>query len=284
MSSSNLPSTVLATRWVTLIALFTSHCLGDGETKNYINTVPGYSQLVSCAEHPLSTVVRGMSQGCGENADAITSYTCFCTLSSSYMSSVISKGVSSYCRNSSALQQVSSAIAVFDAYCDLGVEAGLTVDPLPNSATATATATPTASSAIPSQTGAAGATGTASSDASRTTAIAAGVAVPVGTIALAVAAYFVYRAKKARRKPAGGHPEGSDVANMQKDTPGGAVAVHTAQGARGEPHHEVSSDQIPRQEMEDPSYQPPMHGRAILEKDGRPVFAEMDASGSVSNH
>lgn len=154
----------------------------------------------------------------------------------------------------------------------------------PDSATATATATPTASSAIPSQTGAAGATGTASSDASRTTAIAAGVAVPVGTIALAVAAYFVYRAKKARRKPAGGHPEGSDVANMQKDTPGGAVAVHTAQGARGEPHHEVSSDQIPRQEMEDPSYQPPMHGRAILEKDGRPVFAEMDASGSVSNH
>ncbi|KAK7714214.1 hypothetical protein SLS64_004313 [Diaporthe eres] len=131
MSSSNLPSTVLATRWVTLIALFTSHCLGDGETKNYINTVPGYSQLVSCAEHPLSTVVRGMSQGCGENADAITSYSCFCTLSSSYMSSVISKGVSSYCRNSSALQQVSSAIAVFDAYCDLGVEAGLTVDPLP---------------------------------------------------------------------------------------------------------------------------------------------------------
>lgn len=132
MSTSNLPSTVWATQWVTLVALFASHCLADGETKNWINTVPGYSQLVPCAEHPLSTVVRGMSQGCGENAESITSYTCFCTLSSSYMSSVISKGVSSYCRNSSALQQVSSAIAVFDAYCDLGVEAGLTVDPLPS--------------------------------------------------------------------------------------------------------------------------------------------------------
>lgn len=115
-----------------LATLFTTRCLADGETKNYINTIPGYSQLVPCAEHPLSTIVRGMSQGCGENWTAITSYTCFCTRSSSYMSSAISKDVSSYCRNSSALEQVSSAIAVWDAYCDLGVEAGLTVDPLPS--------------------------------------------------------------------------------------------------------------------------------------------------------
>lgn len=132
MGSSRPPSAAGAAGWVTLVTLLATHCLADGETKVYINTVPGYSQLVPCAEHPLSTVVRGGSKGCGENFDAITSYTCFCTLSSSYMSSVISKGVSSQCRNSSALQQVSSAIAVFDAYCDLGVESGLTVDPLPS--------------------------------------------------------------------------------------------------------------------------------------------------------
>ncbi|KAG6363210.1 hypothetical protein INS49_008306 [Diaporthe citri] len=135
MISSKTKSDVRTSQLATLIALvilFTTRCLADGETKVYINTVPGYSQLVPCAEHPLSTVVRGMSQGCGENADAITSYTCFCTLSSSYMSSVISKGVSSQCRNSSAPQQVSSAIAVFDAYCDLGVESGLTVESLPS--------------------------------------------------------------------------------------------------------------------------------------------------------
>lgn len=130
-TNSKVQTSQLAT-FATLFLLLTTRCLADGETKNYINTVPGYSQLASCAEHPLSTVVRGMSQGCGENADSITSYTCFCTLSSSYMSSVISKGVSSQCRNSSAAQQVSSAIAVFDAYCDLGVEAGLTVYPLPS--------------------------------------------------------------------------------------------------------------------------------------------------------
>lgn len=148
---------------------------------------------------------------------------------------------------------------------------------------ATSTATPTASSAVPSQTGAAAATSSTSSDTSRTTAIAAGVAVPVGTIALAVAAYFVYRAMKAKTKSAGGHPEGGEEANMQKDTSGGAVAVHTSQDSRGEPHHEVSSDQIPRQEMEVPPYELPIHGRTISEMDSRPVFAEMDASGSGPN-
>lgn len=132
MGQSQIPSAAWSPQWASLLTLFAAHCLADGETKVYINTVPGYSQLVPCAEHPLSTVVRGMSQGCGENADDITSYTCFCTLSSSYMSSAISKGVSSQCRNSSAPQQVSSAIAVFDAYCALGVESGLTVDPLPS--------------------------------------------------------------------------------------------------------------------------------------------------------
>lgn len=135
MDSFEPPLNARTSQLATLAAfatLFTTRCLADGETKNYINTIPGYSQLVPCAEHPLSTIVRGMSQGCGENWTAITSYTCFCTRSSSYMSSVISKDVSSYCRNSSALEQVSSAIAVWDAYCDLGVEAGLTVDPLPS--------------------------------------------------------------------------------------------------------------------------------------------------------
>lgn len=135
MESFKTPTDMRASQLATLAALatlFTTCCLADGETKNYINTVPGYSQLVPCAEHPLSTVVRGMSQGCGENWTAITSYTCFCTLSSSYMSSAISKGVSSYCRNSSASAQVSSALAVWDAYCDLGVEAGLTVAALPS--------------------------------------------------------------------------------------------------------------------------------------------------------
>lgn len=255
--------------------------------------------------------MRGMSQGCGENADSITSYTCFCTLSSSYMSSVISKGVSSQCRNSSALQQVSSAIAVFDAYCDLGVEAGLTVAPLPSEfspwivfimhiyssartnpgsrpGSTTSTATPTASSAIPSQTGAANATVARSSDNSRTTAIAAGVAVPVGTIALAVAAYFLYRSRRSKQRS--GPPDEGDDANEQKEAAEGTVSGHTAQEVREDLYHEASSDQVPRQEIAGTAYQVlphematnPTYGMEILEKDGRPVV-ELDASETTAN-
>ena len=114
------------------------------------------------------------------------------------------------------------------------------------------------------------------------------MAVPLGTVALAVAPYFIYRAKRTKRRTR--PPEDGGV-NMQKETMQGAAAAHTAHGAHGEPHHEVSSDQMPRQEMAVSSYHvsphemawDPTQGKEILEKDGRPVFVEMDTSGNASN-
>lgn len=94
------------------------------KTKNYIDTISGYDELSSCAEDVLSTVVRGEYSGCADRY-ALTSYTCFCTDSSSYMSAVISSDVMSSCDSSVASEQASSAGAVFDAYCKLGVRAGL---------------------------------------------------------------------------------------------------------------------------------------------------------------
>lgn len=117
-------------RFILLLALTIPLVLADGKTKIWLNTVSGYSQLESCAVTPLSTIVRDMSQGCGDG-NSVTSYTCFCTDSYTQMSSIISEDVSSYCRNSSAVQQISSALAVFDNYCALGVEAGLTVSTAP---------------------------------------------------------------------------------------------------------------------------------------------------------
>lgn len=115
------------------------------------------------------------------------------------------------------------------------------------------------------------------------------MAVPVGTIALAVAAYFVYRARRSKR--ISGPPDEGDDANMQKETAEGTVAGHTAQGVREELYHEVSPDQIPRQEMAGTAYQVslhemgmnPTHEREILEKDGRPVV-ELDASETTAKH
>lgn len=91
-------------------------------TKNYIDTISGYASLSTCAEGVLSTVVRGQFSGCGDN-NALTSYTCFCTDSSSYMSGVISSDVVSSCPAAVASAQASSALSVFSAYCELGVAA-----------------------------------------------------------------------------------------------------------------------------------------------------------------
>lgn len=94
-------------------------------TKNYIDTISGYTDLSTCAELVLSTVVRGEYSGCADTY-ALTSFTCFCTDSSSYMSEVISSDVEAACPASVASAQASSALGVFAAYCELGVPAGLT--------------------------------------------------------------------------------------------------------------------------------------------------------------
>lgn len=85
-------------------------------TTNYIDTISGYDELSTCAEQVPSTVVRGQFSGCGDN-NAVTSYTCFCTDSSSYTSAVISKDVMSSCPDSTAYMQASSALELFAAYC-----------------------------------------------------------------------------------------------------------------------------------------------------------------------
>lgn len=96
------------------------------QTKIWINTVSGYSSLSSCAEGALSTIVRGQASGCGNvNTYLTNSYSCFCTDSSSYMSHAISTDVIQDCATDVASTQASSAIAVFDAYCALGVDSGL---------------------------------------------------------------------------------------------------------------------------------------------------------------
>lgn len=83
----------------------------------YINLIPEYSSLSSCAISPLSTIVRGMGAGCGDGS-ALTSYSCFCTDSSSYFSSMISSVVLAQCATDPS--QASSAVNVFDSYCAVG--------------------------------------------------------------------------------------------------------------------------------------------------------------------
>lgn len=93
-------------------------------TSVFIDTVSGYDELSTCAEEVLSTIVRAQYSGCGDRG-AVTSYTCFCTDSSSLMSHLITDAVTRDCDSSIASAQASSAIDVFDAYCAIGVPSDL---------------------------------------------------------------------------------------------------------------------------------------------------------------
>ena len=94
----------------------------------FINQVPEYSSLSSCAEVPLSTIVRDMEQGCGDGGKT-TSYSCFCTASFSKFSEKISKAVASDCTNTAGgveATEVLGAVDVFSAYCALGSNGTMT--------------------------------------------------------------------------------------------------------------------------------------------------------------
>ncbi|KAK1751101.1 hypothetical protein QBC47DRAFT_406357 [Echria macrotheca] len=86
-------------------------------TPIYIDHIPGYATLSSCAEVPLSSLVRDMWNGCGGGSD-LTSYSCFCTDSYSKFRWDISTSVKRNCP--SLPTQVTSAVAVFEEYCASG--------------------------------------------------------------------------------------------------------------------------------------------------------------------
>ena len=102
--------------WLTL-AFFIAAILASGPTNIFINQVPEYSLLSSCPEARVSTIVRDMDSGCGDN-QMTTSYACFCYQSSAVFSSIISKAVMATCSNDTA--GATTALEVFSSYCELG--------------------------------------------------------------------------------------------------------------------------------------------------------------------
>jgi hypothetical protein len=105
-----------------LLAL-TIHIQTAACQKIFINQVPEYSQLSSCAVGQVSTVVRDMSSGCGDGSRT-TSFSCFCTASSNAFVSIISTAVKSAC--SGTVGNVTEALDVFQRYCQLGSTVSLT--------------------------------------------------------------------------------------------------------------------------------------------------------------
>ncbi|KAJ3490067.1 hypothetical protein NLG97_g5859 [Lecanicillium saksenae] len=103
---------------ITLLLAFigvTTLASGPTPTPIYIDKVAGYKSLPACAEVPLSIIIRDMVKGCGDGA-VLTSFSCFCTDSSTRFAFDISTAVASKC-GPTAEAQVTSALDVFDRYC-----------------------------------------------------------------------------------------------------------------------------------------------------------------------
>lgn len=103
-----------------LIVTPTGLCSIIVQTLIYIDTVPGYKNLSACAEYPVSTLIRDMWNGCGDDSQ-LTSYSCFCTDSYLKFMFDISPAIISSC-GSAQTAQVASAVDLFERYCAIGVD------------------------------------------------------------------------------------------------------------------------------------------------------------------
>lgn len=108
-----------------LSTIFYALTSASGPTSIFINQIPEYNALSGCAETEVSTIVRNMDFGCGDEGRT-TSFACFCYASSSKFTSMIGKHVSTACTDDPS--QSLSALAVFSSYCRLGEVSGVTMD------------------------------------------------------------------------------------------------------------------------------------------------------------
>ncbi|KNG49565.1 hypothetical protein DDE82_004146 [Stemphylium lycopersici] len=191
----------------TVLILFANMAATSGPTSIFIDQVEQYALLATCAELELSTIVRNMEYGCGDDSQ-YTSFTCFCYESSAKFSSIIGEHVSTKCPEDPS--QNTTALEVFSSYCEIGQSklaqqaASTTTSsftsassdpsaspvPTPPSTSATSTSEP-APSSEPTQ---------APKETSNTAAIAAGVTVPVVFLASALIIFFLYRRSQKKKK------------------------------------------------------------------------------------
>jgi hypothetical protein len=93
----------------------------SGPTSIFIDKIPEYALLATCAEQELSTIVRNMEYGCGDGGGSTyTSFACFCYESSAKFSSMIGAHVATRCPEDTS--QNTTALQVFSSYCDVGQE------------------------------------------------------------------------------------------------------------------------------------------------------------------
>ncbi|KFA52338.1 hypothetical protein S40293_10414 [Stachybotrys chartarum IBT 40293] len=103
-----------------LLLLLSTQSLAATQRIFIDNVQPGYADLSACADLPLSTLVRDMMSGCGDD-QMTTSFSCFCGRNSTDFVTVISTDVESHCteEDEDAGAQATAAVEVFNSYCHL---------------------------------------------------------------------------------------------------------------------------------------------------------------------
>ncbi|KAH9871926.1 hypothetical protein J1614_006184 [Plenodomus biglobosus] len=169
-------------------------------TSIFIDQVPDYDLLSSCAEEKVSNIVRNMASGCGDGSRT-TSFACFCYTSSSYYDSVIGMDVRTACANDTA--EESKARHVFNEYCEIPLTAGLP-DLIPVETTLSASSN-LVSSTISLQSATTNSSPSANSSADtgipRSTIIALSTSLPLLALLFAVGIFLFVRHRK-KAKPA----------------------------------------------------------------------------------
>ncbi|KAF2448868.1 hypothetical protein P171DRAFT_481908 [Karstenula rhodostoma CBS 690.94] len=99
------------------------------KTHIYIDQIPIYTKLASCAQDRISAIVRAQASGCGDDTQ-LTSFACFCIDSSSQFASIISTAVKDQC-SSAATEAALTARHAAEKTPVHRVRARATVTPAP---------------------------------------------------------------------------------------------------------------------------------------------------------
>lgn len=171
----------------------------------FIDKIPTYSSLSACAVNPVSSIVRDMASGCGDDSRT-TSYACFCYTSSAAFARIISTAVVENCTQATPTPQAqaSRAVAVFSSYCQLGSQLGYP----------SASATSTNVSDVPFQGGGGGGGG---GGLSTTAQICIGVIVPLFCAGVSVMLFLLKRQAKRRKEKKEKEEKGVEAVGVEEE-------------------------------------------------------------------
>ncbi|KAF2008974.1 hypothetical protein BU24DRAFT_88996 [Aaosphaeria arxii CBS 175.79] len=211
MKPFSAKSTSLILPLLSLIAISATPVAAKS-TSIFIDQIPLYSRLASCAEDRVSAIIRAQFSGCGDNMQ-LTSFSCFCIDSSTEFNSILSTAVEEQCAltrtgglatitKGSPEPEVTKVQELFASYCSKTTL--LTDLTSTNTAAATGTQGPQTATAPSLSTATSTSTNSAEESGSSNKTPIAAIVVPCVIVPLALiaaGAFFFIRRRRNHTKP-----------------------------------------------------------------------------------